>query len=133
MALFLLLKTCSCPFVRYFRTLFWDDITIICWWKLSKQTSYWSKTGFFFSVKIHNKFSFQKIVIRVSYFQMCLKIQRVSKGTTNQNMKCLKKHVLLCLVKPAIISCTEDIYEQADNGNLFHFHIIDSFFLQLSR
>ena len=23
-------KTCSCPFVRYFRTLFWDDITIIC-------------------------------------------------------------------------------------------------------
>ena len=23
------LKTCSCPFVRYFRTLFWDDITII--------------------------------------------------------------------------------------------------------
>ena len=22
-------KTCSCPFVRYFRTLFWDDITII--------------------------------------------------------------------------------------------------------
>ena len=35
-----ILKTCSCPFVRYFRTLFWDDITIICWWKLSKQTSY---------------------------------------------------------------------------------------------
>ena len=23
------LQTCSCPFVRYFRTLFWDDITII--------------------------------------------------------------------------------------------------------
>ena len=23
-------KTCSCPFVRYFRILFWDDITIIC-------------------------------------------------------------------------------------------------------
>ena len=23
-------KTCSCPFVQYFRTLFWDDITIIC-------------------------------------------------------------------------------------------------------
>ena len=23
-------KTCSCPFVRYFRTLFWDDTTIIC-------------------------------------------------------------------------------------------------------
>ena len=23
------LKTCSCPFVRYFRTLFWDDITKI--------------------------------------------------------------------------------------------------------
>ena len=24
-----LYKTCSCPFVRYFRTLFWDDIIII--------------------------------------------------------------------------------------------------------
>ena len=36
------LETCSCSFVRYFRMLFWDDITIICWWKLSKQTSYWS-------------------------------------------------------------------------------------------
>ena len=24
---------------------------IICWWRLSKQTSYWSKTVFFFSVK----------------------------------------------------------------------------------
>ena len=47
----LTLKTCSCHFVQYFRTLFWDDITIICWWKLSKQTSYSSKTGFFFSVK----------------------------------------------------------------------------------
>ena len=22
-------KTCSCPFVRYFRTVFWDDITLI--------------------------------------------------------------------------------------------------------
>jgi hypothetical protein len=22
-------KTCLCPFVQYFRTLFWDDITII--------------------------------------------------------------------------------------------------------
>ena len=38
----------KCPFVGYFRTLFWDDITKICWWKLSKQTSYWSKTDFFF-------------------------------------------------------------------------------------
>ena len=43
-------KTCSCPFERYFCTLLWDDIAIICWWKLRKQTSYWSKT-FFFSVK----------------------------------------------------------------------------------
>ena len=42
-------QTCSCPFVRYFCTLVWDDITIICWWKLSKQTSYWSKRGFFLS------------------------------------------------------------------------------------
>ena len=33
------LKTCSCPSVRYFRTIFWDDIMIIRWWKLSKQTS----------------------------------------------------------------------------------------------
>ena len=32
-------------------------------WKLCKQTSYWSKTGFFFSVKNHNKFSSQNIVI----------------------------------------------------------------------
>ena len=30
-------KTCLWPFVRYFRTLFWDDNTIIYWWKLSKQ------------------------------------------------------------------------------------------------
>ena len=40
-------ETCSCPFVWYFCTLFWDDITIICWWKLSKRTSYWYKTDFF--------------------------------------------------------------------------------------
>ena len=40
-------ETCSCSFVQYFCTLFWDDTTIICWWRLSKQTSYWSKTGFF--------------------------------------------------------------------------------------
>ena len=26
---FLYQKTCSCPFVLYFCTLFWDDITII--------------------------------------------------------------------------------------------------------
>ena len=32
-------------------------------WKLSKQTSYWSKTGFFFSVKNHNTFWSQNIVI----------------------------------------------------------------------
>ena len=32
-------------------TLFWDDITIICWGKLSKQTTYWSKTGFFSQLK----------------------------------------------------------------------------------
>ena len=43
-------KLVPCPFVRYFRTLFWDDM-IICWWKLSKQTSYWSKTGFFSQLK----------------------------------------------------------------------------------
>ena len=49
-------KTCSCLFVRYFHTLFWDDITIICWWKLSKQTSYWPKTGFFSHLKIIIKF-----------------------------------------------------------------------------
>ena len=24
-------KTCSCPLVRYFHTLFWDDIAIIFW------------------------------------------------------------------------------------------------------
>ena len=51
-----ILKTCSCPFVWYFCTLFWDDITIICWWKLSKQTSYWSKTGFFSIKKVNNIF-----------------------------------------------------------------------------
>ena len=33
------------------RYIFWDDITIICWWKLSKQTSYWSKIGFLLSWK----------------------------------------------------------------------------------
>ena len=45
------LEICSCPFVRYFRMLFWDDITKIYWWKSSKQTSYWSKTGFFSQLK----------------------------------------------------------------------------------
>ena len=35
-------------------------------WKLSNQTSYWSKTGFSFSVNNHNKFSFQNMVI-ISY------------------------------------------------------------------
>ena len=50
-----------------FGMIFWD--VILGWyynilgWKLSKQTSYWSKTGFFFSVKNHNKFSSQNIVI----------------------------------------------------------------------
>ena len=28
--------------IQYFRTLFWDDIMIICWWKLSKQTGFFS-------------------------------------------------------------------------------------------
>ena len=49
-------KNCSCPFVRYFRMLFWDDITIICWWILSKQTSYWSKIVFFSVKKVNNIF-----------------------------------------------------------------------------
>ena len=53
---FLLCKTCSYPFVRFFRTLVWDDFMIICWWKLSKKTSYWSKTGLFFSLKKVNIF-----------------------------------------------------------------------------
>ena len=49
-----------------FGTKFWD--VILGWyynilgWKLSKQTSYWSKTGFFFSVKNHNKISSQNLV-----------------------------------------------------------------------
>ena len=33
-------------------------------WKLCKQTSYWSKTGFYFSVKNHDKFSSQNIVLK---------------------------------------------------------------------
>ena len=50
----------------FFGTIFWD--VILGWyynmlgWKLSKQTSYWSITGFFFSVKNHNRFSSQNIV-----------------------------------------------------------------------
>ena len=50
-------KTCSCPFVRYFCTLFWDDITIIFWWKncfgpIKRLFSfYWSKTVFFSQLK----------------------------------------------------------------------------------
>ena len=43
---FFVVEACSCPFVWYFCTLFWDDITIISWWKLSKQTSYWSEPIF---------------------------------------------------------------------------------------
>ncbi len=57
------LQICSCPFLQYFRTLFWDHITTICWWKLSKETSYWSKTGFFFSVKKGNNIFIPIIVI----------------------------------------------------------------------
>jgi hypothetical protein len=38
-------------------TIFFDQC------KLSKQTSYWSKTGFSFSVKNHNKFSSKNMVI----------------------------------------------------------------------
>ena len=59
-------KTYSCPFVQYFRTLFWDDITMISWWKLSKQISYWSKTDFFFSVLDQWKvcFLFQLVKLR---------------------------------------------------------------------
>jgi len=51
-----------------FGTIFWD--VILGWyydilgWKLCKQTSYWSKTGFSFSVKNHNKFSSQNIVLK---------------------------------------------------------------------
>ena len=50
-----------------FGTIFWD--VILGWyynilgWKLSKQTSCWSKTVFFVSVENHNKFSSQNIVI----------------------------------------------------------------------
>ena len=49
-----------------FDTIFWD--VILGWyynilgWKLSKQTSYWSKTGFCFSVKNHNIFLSQNNV-----------------------------------------------------------------------
>ena len=34
MSKYCFLKTCSCPSVRYFRTLFWDDITIIWYEKV---------------------------------------------------------------------------------------------------
>ena len=48
----------------------WYDILE---WKLSKQTSYWSKTVFFVFLRSHNKFSSQNIVIlspnNVSKFQ----------------------------------------------------------------
>ena len=56
-------KTCSCPFLRHFCTLFLDDIRIICWWNLSKQTSYWFKTDGFFPVKKVNNFLSLIIVI----------------------------------------------------------------------
>ena len=56
-------KTCSWPFVRYFRTLFWDDIKIICCWKLSKQISQLSKKVFFSQLKNLTRFSSQIIVI----------------------------------------------------------------------
>ena len=35
---------------------------VILGWKFNKQTSYWSKTGFFLSVKNHDKFSSQNII-----------------------------------------------------------------------
>ena len=63
------IETCSCPFARYFRKLFWDDIEIICWWKLSKQTSYWSKTGFFSQLKKQTIFSSQIIVVSQNNIQ----------------------------------------------------------------
>ena len=66
------LKTCPCSFAQYFHTLFWDDIVIICWWKLSKQTSYWSKTFFseqkskqYFHPKLswcHPKITYENII-----------------------------------------------------------------------
>ena len=43
-------------FVRYFGM-------IICWWKLSKQTSYWSRTDFFSQLKTKTIFSSQIIMI----------------------------------------------------------------------
>ena len=52
-------KSCSCRPAIFVHgrndesTIFFDQ------WKLSKQTSYWFKTGFSFSVKNHNKFSSQ--------------------------------------------------------------------------
>ena len=56
--------------------LFWDDITIICWWKLSKQTCYWSKIVFFSVDKVNNifvqkdmnKFKKSKIVLKSLFF-----------------------------------------------------------------
>ena len=48
----------------YFETLFWDKNLL---WYLGKQTSYWSKTGFFLSLPVekenNNKFSSQNFVI----------------------------------------------------------------------
>ena len=78
------LKTCSCPFVWYFCTLFWDDITIICWWKLSKQTFYWSKTVFFSQFvswkRNHNKYSLKKI----DYLMNLLIAMKCKKGIWRQ-------------------------------------------------
>ena len=66
-------KTCSCPFVRYFRTLFWDDITII--WDENivyffnwEKTLFWTNTKFVYVIFInklpwyHPKIMYENIV-----------------------------------------------------------------------
>ena len=56
-------ETCSCRPAIFVHGRFDESTIFFDQWKLSKQTSYWSKTGFSFSVKNHNKFSSQNLVI----------------------------------------------------------------------
>ena len=51
-------KTCLCPFVRCFGTLFWDDVTIF-WDENYVNKLLIGPKQFFFSVKNNNKFSSQ--------------------------------------------------------------------------
>ena len=83
-----LLKSCrhcsSCPFVRYFRTLFWDDITII-WDENFVYLFNWEKKNCFGP----NLFSFKLLKLKKKLGLMIYPLdRRNTKKLKNQKLKC---------------------------------------------